>query len=70
MTFGRKIVFGVQPVKRILAPAGKWRLRLRRDYAARLYIKTADGIQWNHLEDRGDYWFWNPETVMALNKRS
>jgi len=47
MTFGRKIVFGVQPVKRILAPAGKW-LRLRRDYAARLYIKTADGIQWNH----------------------
>lgn len=64
------IVFGVREPKPITgAPHGKWRLRMRKNAIAKLFVKTADGIRSFILEDKGYSWFANPRFEQGRNLR-
>lgn len=64
------VVFGVQPIKPIIgAPEGRQRLKLRNTAAARLFIKTPDGIRCWVLEDGGDHWIVSPRLEQGRNLR-
>lgn len=55
--YGRKFVFGIQPMKPIVgAPEGRQRVRMRNTRVAWLHVRTADGFQHFLLEDLGDVW--------------
>jgi len=64
------VIWGVKPNRPIRgAPTGRQRLQLRRDEAAKLFIRTASGIRCFVLEDRGDHWFCNPALEQGSNAR-
>jgi len=68
--FGLKVVHGVRDLKPIFgAPEGRQRLRMRNDVAAKLFVKTNDGIRCFCLEDCGDRWFCNPKLEHGRNVR-
>lgn len=54
---GTNIVFGVRDPKPVVgAPEGRQRIRMRLKDAARLFVKTADGLRGFYLSDEGDSW--------------
>lgn len=61
------IVFGVpddiKPIKDL--PAGKARIRFRKERAAVLFVKTEFGISQFWLENCGEY--WSPLIVLGRN---
>jgi hypothetical protein len=67
---GMRAVLGVREPKPIFgAPEGKQRLRMRNTSAAKLFVKTPDGIRCFLLEDCGDRWFCNPKMELGRNIR-
>ncbi len=67
---GVKAIFGMrEPMPIVGAPEGRQRLRMRNNSAAKLFVKTTDGIRSWVLEDKGDHWFVNPRLEQGRNLR-
>lgn len=66
-----KVLWGVPPeIKPIFdAPFGKQRLRLRNRSAARLFVKTPEGIRHFILVDDGDVWRVDYSLEQGMNVR-
>lgn len=62
------IIFGVYEPKRIVAPSGQWRLRMRNDDWVRLFVRPPEGgIRHFILTDEGDYWYAHPDYEQGSN---
>ena len=67
---GIPIVFGVKNPKPIVgAPEGRQRLRMRNTQAAKLFVKTANGIRSFVLKEDGDHWAVALELEQGANYR-
>lgn len=64
----KQLVYGVRPILPLKGfPCGKYRLRMRPEDCAVLYVKTADGIRCYTIKEEDGHWV--PDMECGVNQR-